>query len=119
VQLFQQLFRFAGTDHPGIYSLAARGATVQQFVVNLDPRESQTVKATEQRTEDLAGSVGIQRSSLQYVDSAEELKQGVLQSRFGVELWKYFVTLALIIAILELLVARTWKRELGVVAHHD
>lgn len=119
VQLFQQLFKFDGTDQQGIYSLAARGATVQQFVVNLDARESQTVKAAAQLIETLVQRVGIQRSSLQNVDTPEDLKQGVLQSRFGVELWKYFVTLALIIAGIELLVARTWKRELAVAAQHD
>jgi hypothetical protein len=119
IQLFQQLFRFNVTDQPGIYSLAAQGATVQQFVVNLDARESQTVKAAASLAEELIGRVGIQRSSLRTVESAEELKQGVLQSRFGVELWKYFVTLALMIAVLELLVARTWKREIAAAAHHD
>jgi len=119
VQLFQQLFRFQGTREPGIYSLAARGSTVQQFVVNIDARESQTIRATSQQVEGLLHRVGIRSSSVRSVDTPEKLKEGVLESRFGVELWKYFITLALIIAVIELLVAKTWKRELAVAAHHD
>jgi hypothetical protein len=119
VQLFQQLFRFDGTREPGIYSLAARGATVQKFVVNLDARESQTLKATPQQVETLLKRIGIQGASVRSVDAAENLKQSVLESRFGMELWKYFITLALIIAVVELLVAKTWKRELAVATQHD
>ncbi len=119
VQLFQQLFRFEGADQPGIYTLAARGSTVQKFVVNLDARESQTMKATAQQVESLLQRIGIQRSSTQSVDNPEDLRRGVLESRFGVELWKYFITLALIIAVIELLVARTWKREISLAAHYD
>jgi hypothetical protein len=119
VQLFQQLFRFEETGEPGIYSLTARGSTVQKFVVNLDARESQTLKAANQQVETMRKRIGIRGASVRSVDAPEKLKQGVLESRFGVELWKYFITLALIIAVIELLVARTWKRELAQSAHHD
>jgi hypothetical protein len=42
-----------------------------------------------------------------------DLERSVLESRFGVELWKYFLMLALLVATIELLVARTTKREIG------
>jgi len=119
VQLFQQLFRFEGTGEPGIYSLATRGSTVQKFVINLDARESQTLKASSQQVKSLLERIGIQDAAVRSVDTPENLKQGVLESRFGVELWKYFITLALLIAVIELLVARTWKREVAPAAHHD
>ena len=119
VQLFQQLFRFEGTGEPGIYSLATRGSTVQKFVINLDARESQTLKASSQQVKSLLERIGIPDAAVRSVDTPEYLKQGVLESRFGVELWKYFITLALLIAVIELLVARTWKREVAPAAHHD
>jgi len=119
VQLFQQLFRFGGTGEPGIYSLAALGSTVQKFVVNLDARESQTLKATPRQLESLLERIGIQDGSVRRFDTSENLKQGVLESRFGVELWKYFITLALIIAVIELLIASSWKQEGTPSAHHD
>jgi hypothetical protein len=47
------------------------------------------------------------------VHETADLERGVLESRFGVELWKYFLMLALAVAIIEQLIARTSKREIG------
>lgn len=119
LQLFQQLFRFAGTEQTGVYTLAAHGIPVQKFVVNLDALESQTGKATPQQVETLLQRVGIQSSSVRSLDNPDNLGHSVLETRFGMELWKYFVMLALIVAVIELLVARTWKQEMTLANHHD
>lgn len=119
LQLFQQLFRIVGPDQVGIYSLQARGSTIQKFVVNLDPRESLTAKASTERMESLLQRLGIRTSAVRMMDGSDDLNRAVMESRFGKELWKYFVTFALLLAIIELFVARTWKRETMLGTQHD
>jgi len=57
--------------------------------------------------------IGVESSTVRTVDQTTNLERNVLESRFGVELWKYLLMLALVVAIIELLVARTTKREIG------
>jgi hypothetical protein len=111
LQAFQQTLRFTATDQLGIYTVYAKDKILQKFVVNLDPRESQTRKATSARIKTLLQRLGIESSSVHEANHAEDLERTVLESRFGVELWKYLLMLALIVGIIELLVARSTKRE--------
>lgn len=111
LQAFQQIFRFASTDQLGLYTIFAKNLPIQKFVVNLDSRESQTRKATPAELETLSKQVGIESGSVREVKQIEDLDRTVLESRFGVELWKYLLMLAVMVAVIELLVARTTKRE--------
>ena len=110
-QAFQQTLRFSATDQLGIYTVYARDKTLQKFVVNLDRRESQTRKATSAGINTLLQQLGIEGSSVREANHAEDLGRTVLESRFGVEFWKYLLMLALIVGIIELLVARSTKRQ--------
>ncbi len=110
-QAFQQLVRFSATDLPGIYTVTAGTKPLQEFVVNLDPLESRIQKAKDAEIEAMLQQMGIGNSAVQREKNADNLGQTVLQSRFGVELWKYFLILALIVAIIELLVARSSKEK--------
>jgi hypothetical protein len=110
-QAFQQSLRFSGTDLPGIYSVLARDVTIQKFVVNLDSRESQTQKASGSELSKLLQRLGIDGSAVRESREAENLERTVLETRFGVELWKYLLILALIVAVIELFVARSSKQK--------
>ncbi|MBF8294062.1 MAG: hypothetical protein HW389_607 [Bacteroidetes bacterium] len=110
-QAFQQTLRFTATDQLGIYTVYAKDRILQKFVVNLDPRESQTRKATSAGINTLLQHLGIESGSVHEANHAEDLERTVLESRFGVELWKYLLMLALIVGIIELLVARSTKRQ--------
>jgi hypothetical protein len=109
-QAFQQTVRFDATDEPGIYAVLAKEETIQKFVVNLDPRESQTQKATGAEIDALLQRLGIEQSAVRASNQADTIERTVLESRFGVELWKYLLILALIVAVIELLVARSSKQ---------
>ncbi len=110
-QAYQQTFRFDGTDQPGVYKVLAKEATLQEFVVNTDPRESQTRKATEAEVDALLQRLGIEKSSVRESNQAETIERTVLESRFGVELWKYLLILAHAVAVVELVVARSTKQS--------
>jgi hypothetical protein len=111
IQAFQQLLRFQATDQLGIYTVLAKDTAIQKFVVNLDPRESRTRKATSSEIGNLLRRLGIESSAVHEGIRAENIERTVLESRFGVELWKYCILFALIVAIIELLVARTSRKE--------
>ncbi len=81
--------------------------------------ESRTQKSTPAEIGALLRRLGIESSSVQNDNHIEDLEHSVLQSRFGVELWKYFLILALVVAIIELLFARSSKKESLPVPQHD
>jgi hypothetical protein len=111
VQAFQQLLRFHGTDELGIYTVYAKEVLIQKFAINLDPRESQTQKATSAEIGALLQRLGIAGRAVRDAIRPETLDRTVLESRFGVELWKYLLVVALIVAVIELLVSRSSKQE--------
>jgi hypothetical protein len=112
-QSIQRVLHFAATDQLGLYEVAANTTVLQKFVVNLDPRESHMEKAAPAEMDNLLKRLGIDGSSVHSMRQTTDLEQSVLESRFGVELWKYFLMLALVAAIIEVMVARTTKREIG------
>jgi antirestriction protein ArdC len=118
-QAFQQTVRYDATDLPGIYTVSAKEGTVQKFVVNMDPRESQTRKATSAEIDALLQRLGIELQAVRQSNLAASIERTVLESRFGVELWKYLLILALTVAIIELLVARSSKQDITPVQNHD
>ena len=118
-QSIQRIVQFAATDQLGLYEVTAKAVPLHQFVVNLDPRESQMAPAGDAETNNLTKRIGIEARTVRTVDHPEDLERKVMESRFGLELWKYLLLLALVVAIIELFVARTSQREKGVVQHHD
>jgi hypothetical protein len=107
----RQLARFAATDRVGIYAVAAGTEKIEMFAVNLDPRESNTTKAPPAVIAGMLRQLGIDPAAVQEVREPQDLQRTILQSRFGVELWKYLLLAALVIALVEMVVARTSKRE--------
>ena len=95
----------------GIYTIAASKDPLTIFAVNSDRRESDTRTAT---TEDLSlfwKSLGIPENAVHSAAPSESLPAAILQSRFGVELWQYLVALAILLALIEMLVARDSRKE--------
>ncbi len=118
-QSIQRILHFAATDQLGLYEVDANTTVLQKFVVNLDSRESQMAKATPAQMSTFLTRLGIDGDAVHTVSQTSDLERSVLESRFGVELWKYFLLLALVVGIIEVLVARTTKREIGAGAEHD
>ncbi len=109
----ESVVRFHETDMPGIYAVNSGKTVVQKFAVNMNPDESRTAKIEESELAKVFQRLGITEQSLRRVQATPDIRQAVLQARFGVELWKQFLIAALIIAIAEMLVARESKGELA------
>ena len=104
---------FRGTSLPGIYSVKSDKVLLKQFVVTLNPDESNTVRADNKTVESMLQMLGISMKAVETINQKADVQKAVVQSRVGIELWKYLVVAALLIALIESLVARTGKKEMG------
>lgn len=103
------VFPIDAPAQPGLYTLAAGTETLRAIAVNTDPVEADLVRADEQTRRDFFSRLGV----AQVAELAHEtnVAQAVAQLRFGVELWKYMLALAILCAVLEMLVAREGKNQ--------
>lgn len=103
--------RFGGTGTPGIYSVRSGGSILQKFVATMDPGESNTRPTKENARERVFKRVGIASSSVRIVQEPQEIGRLMLESRYGVELWKFCLAAALLLALAEMMVARDSAKE--------
>ena len=99
---------FNNASVPGIYTVVQAGDTLAQIPVNIDPVESNGEQAAFDDFEVMAKRYG--GNAITSVHDPETIDTVVLQSRFGVELWKYFLLGALALALIEMIVARESKQ---------
>jgi len=79
--------------------------------VNTDPAESVTQYLTETDFEDYLDKIEFGGRYIP-IDKNADPSQMILQARFGSELWRYFVLLAILLALVEMTIARNAKKEL-------
>ncbi len=87
---------------PGIWSLFSEGREVGQIAVNVDTRESAPQKVTEGQIRTLLGEI-----YFRVIPEGRDLKKEVEHSRYGRELWRECLLLALILMAAEMAVAFT------------
>ncbi len=94
---------------PGVYKLKSGNNVHRAIVLNTDPAESATARIDDEELIDLFAAMEITNLSL--LDRSIDVRQTVFEVRFGVELWKYMIALALLCALLEMIIARNVKKE--------
>ena len=102
---------FDKTLLPGIYSVIREKDTLSQISVNVDPLESVAGRTGPDELFTMARKYGVEHNAVSIVNDPESLNAVVLQSRFGVELWNYFLIAAILAALVEMIVAREPKQE--------
>jgi hypothetical protein len=118
----EESVRFDGTATPGIYAVRSNERVLKEFSVGLDPAASNTVPASEKAIEAVFRHLGVPPSAIHPLTQPDRVGDVVLQSRVGVELWKYFVLAALFTGLIEVIVARTTRNDLssqGIPVHHS
>ncbi len=100
------------TDAVGIYRVVDGSTTVQAFAVNLHPDESKTVPMEREMLLTLLRRLGLTSNAVVFLDRPQEVQERILEARHGVELWKEFLIAALLLAMIELFVARASRNEL-------
>lgn len=111
-------YEYKKTDLAGNYKVYSGSGTstnqkslINEFSVNVDPLESVTKYISTNEFESYLKQVNFKGKYIK-VDKNEDPAKVVLQSRFGSELWRYFLLIAIILAIVEMTVARNAKKEL-------
>ncbi|HXX62585.1 MAG TPA: BatA domain-containing protein [Bacteroidota bacterium] len=99
---------------PGVYTLSrdAQGshgaaAELQAIAVNMDPAESDLRSASDADLEKFRLACGIPSEELRTVGPGEAPVETIQRARFGVELWRYFLVLAVILVLAEMALARS------------
>ena len=98
-------------DMPGVYTLAAGDEVLRTISVNTDPAESRLARAEDAQRDQWMNRFGITRLSV--LDAKLDVQSAIAEARFGVELWKYMLFLALLCAVTEMFIARDVKRNMA------
>ncbi|PWB61125.1 MAG: hypothetical protein C3F17_13450 [Bradyrhizobiaceae bacterium] len=100
----------------GIYTL--RGAdrigskdVLDAAAVDVAPSETDLHPAGQELLERLWRRLGFADERVRTLGPTDDLERTVRESRYGVELWKFFAGLAFVIAVAESLLARNWGRQ--------
>jgi len=99
------------TGQVGNYKFRSGDNLLKTVSVNTNPLESVVGHYSENEFENYLDEIRFKGSFLM-IDKDENPVQQILQARFGSELWRYFLIAALIIALIEMAIARNAKKEI-------
>lgn len=102
---------YAATSLAGNYEFLSGEKLLASANVNTDPAESVTEYLTESDFDDYLEKINFGGKHI-VIDKSENPVQMILQARFGSELWRYFVLIAILLALVEMTIARNAKKEL-------
>jgi hypothetical protein len=95
----------------GNYKVFSGSQIIDEIAVNTDPRESVTKYLSESDFNDYLKKINFKGKHI-VVAKNQNPAEVILQSRFGSELWKYFILVVLLLAIVEMTIARNTKKEM-------
>lgn len=102
---------FGSTSLAGSYKFYSGEKLVASANVNPDPAESVTEYLSESEFDDYLEKINFNGRHIR-IDKNENPAQMILQARFGSELWRYFVLIAILLALVEMTIARNAKKEM-------
>ena len=97
----QYRWKIPQVNEAGIWQLRAKGETIDLFAVNLDTRESDLTPVDLERVRSI-----FEDTDLHFMQANDDLRLTVLGNRYGRELWREFLILALALLALEQWIAR-------------
>ena len=77
----------------------------------MDPAESDLRPATGDELNAFWARIGVTSAQTTSLDSPDKIGATILEARFGIELWKYCVGLALALALVEMIIGRISKSQ--------
>jgi lipopolysaccharide/colanic/teichoic acid biosynthesis glycosyltransferase len=94
---------------PGSTKQSGKTDLVAAAAVNVDPAESDLRQVSVDELAAFWSRIGVRPEQARQIAAGETLDAAVLEARFGVELWKYFVGIAVMLALLEMAIGREPK----------
>ncbi len=101
--------RIGALDRPGIYTLLVNDRPIDAFAVNVDPKETAPERISHEELERRW-----QGYKLVFIDPDRALGEVVTQTRYGTEVRGVFLWVVMGLFLLEMVVARTRRRDIPV-----
>jgi len=95
----------------GNYNIYSGDRQLEMISVNTDPLESDVKYISDSEFDDYLSKINFSGNHVQ-ISKGEDPANVILQARFGSELWRYFLIAAFILALVEMTIARSAKKEL-------
>lgn len=102
---------YKNTQTKGVYEFYSSEKLLSYADLNVDPRESLQDKFSTSEFEDYLKRIEFQGKFFN-LEKEDDFNKTIYESRFGTELWKYFLFIVLILAVAESLIARNTKKDL-------
>ena len=103
---------YPATNYAGIYKFYSGDKLLDNVSVNTDPVESKINYLANDDFDTYLKKINFKGTHVK-IGKDENPLQVILQARFGSELWRYFLFAALLLALVEMTVARNIKKELA------
>ncbi|MBL1213836.1 MAG: VWA domain-containing protein [Ignavibacteriae bacterium] len=108
----RRTIQYGGTETSGIYKFLSENILIDYFSINTDPRESLAEYADEDLIEDYLSKIGF-NGNYYFIETDDDYNSIIYQARFGTELWRLFLLAALLLAIIEMIVAKNSKKDIA------
>jgi len=110
-EIISNVISYNNSNIAGNYKIYSGEKLIETVSVNIDPLESVTKYLSKNEFENYLDKINFKGIYIE-VNKDENPMEIVLQSRFGSELWKYFLIIAIVLALIEMAVARNSKKDL-------
>ncbi len=99
-------FGSSATTESGVYDLRTGKDLLHAAAVNVNPAESDLRHATDEEFGEFWSRIGVKKDQARRLRGSDKFETTILESRLGIELWKYLLVLAIVVALVEMAVAR-------------
>jgi hypothetical protein len=106
-----KFLNYKETKQLGIYKFYSDNNLIDYAAVNFNPEESRIEYISEDEFESELQNYNFNGTFVN-LDPNGNFSESIQQARFGTELWRYFLILALLVAIVEMTVAKSAKKDL-------
>lgn len=108
----KRFINYSNTTEVGTYKVYSTRNLIEYFNVNHDPNESKLEFAQESDLDIMLNKIGF-RGNYYAINMNQNITEQIYQTRFGAELWRYFLILALVLVLLEMFLSRNTKNDLA------
>jgi len=102
---------YNSADQTGFYTVRNKKDTISVFSVNANPIESEEKYLTNDQIKDYLDKINFIGKYIP-IEKNEEALTVIQQARFGSELWKIFIIIALVLVLIEMLVSKSSKKDI-------
>jgi len=102
---------YNSADQTGFYTVRNKKDTISVFSVNANPIESEQKYLTKDQIKEYLDKINFIGKYI-HIGKNEKALTVIQQARFGSELWKIFIIIALVLALIEMLVSKSSRRDI-------